>query len=61
MRRDSRPSFLTVPEVAERLRASVFTVRRRIKAGELSATRSGRRLLVLESDLAAYIARLPKA
>lgn len=53
--------WLTIPEVAARLRVSRVTVYRRITSGELNAHRSGPRnakgrlnLRVSESDLAAY-------
>lgn len=47
--------FLTVAEVAERLRVHPITVRRHIKAGRLRAVRVGRAVRVRESDLEAYV------
>jgi excisionase family DNA binding protein len=55
----SRPSvrsrWLTVGEVAERLRCSARTVRRRITLGELTAFKFGGSVRVQESDLQAFI------
>jgi len=49
--------FLKIEEVAERLKASVKTVRRRIATGELRGFKEGGRVCVLESDLAEFISR----
>jgi len=46
---------VTVAEVANRLGVSTSTVRRRIAAGELRATREGRRLWVLVADAGAEV------
>ena len=48
--------FLTVAEVAERLKVHPITVRRHIKAGRLRAVRFGRAVRIRESDLDAYVA-----
>jgi excisionase family DNA binding protein len=49
--------ILTLPEVAEILRASVKTVRRRIATGDLRAFKEGGRVCVLLSDLEEYMQR----
>ena len=49
-------SYLTVREVASRLRVSDLTVRRWVWAGKLPATRIGRMVRIDEADLT----RLPK-
>jgi excisionase family DNA binding protein len=49
--------FLNVQEVADELRLSVETVRRRIKAGKLRSFKEGGRVLVREADLDDYIQR----
>lgn len=49
--------FLTLPEVAERLKASIKTIRRRIASGELRSFKEGGRVCVLESDLSEFIRR----
>jgi excisionase family DNA binding protein len=54
--RDDRLEFLTIAEVAERLRVSTRTVRRWIKAGDLIAYRVGGLVRVAESDLRAFLA-----
>jgi excisionase family DNA binding protein len=43
--------FLTVQDVAQRLRLSIKTVRRMISAGELPSYRFGRSIRIAESDL----------
>ena len=48
--------LLTVTIVAEILRTSEKTVRRRIKNGELPFVRHGRAIRILPEDLEAYIA-----
>lgn len=55
--RMKRPQFHNLPEVAEILRVSVETVRRRIRAGQLRSFKEGGRVLVLESDLIEYLQR----
>ena len=50
------PCFQTIPEVAALCRVSVRTVRRWIDDGELVAHRLGRRVLVAEEDLQAFLA-----
>jgi excisionase family DNA binding protein len=52
----SRPSYLTVAEVAEQLRVSNMTVYRLINAGELPAVRVGRSYRIVEADVDAYLA-----
>jgi excisionase family DNA binding protein len=50
------PGFRTVPEVAALCRVSVRTVRRWIDDGELVVHRLGRRVLVADEDLQAFLA-----
>jgi excisionase family DNA binding protein len=52
-----RPQMLTVADVAERLKASTKTIRRRIALRELHAHRLGRLLRVSEDDLELYVNR----
>lgn len=52
------PDFFTVQEVAERLRCSDKTIRRRIKARKLRATPHEGRLLVAIADYWSYVDRL---
>lgn len=52
-----RSRILTLEECAEELRASVKTIRRRINCGELRAFKEGGRVLVLESELEAFLER----
>ena len=47
--------ILKLPEVADYLKSSVKTVRRRIASGKLKAFKDGGRLLVLASDLEEYV------
>lgn len=51
-------TYLTVTDVAKRLRACRKTIYRRIRAGRLRAVREGRRLLIDPRDMDAYIDRL---
>jgi excisionase family DNA binding protein len=53
----SRAQFLTVAEVARRLRLSDMTVYRMIKAAELPSVRVGKSYRVREEDLDAYLAK----
>jgi len=54
---NSSSNLLTVPEVAERLRLGVVTIKRLIKRGELNAIKLGPNTVrVAESDLTAYLA-----
>lgn len=46
---------LTLDEVAERLRISSYTVRRRILEGKLKARKEGREYRVREHDLETYL------
>ena len=48
--------LLTLAEVAERLRLSRRTVERLVKAGRIRPVRIGRRVLVTERELAAFVA-----
>jgi excisionase family DNA binding protein len=48
---ENEESFLTVAEVAEKLRLNQQTVRNWIDAGSLPALRVGRRVLIKRSDL----------
>lgn len=52
-----RDVFLTVAEVAERLRVNPQTVRNWIDRGRLPATRVGRRVRVRQADLGRFIAQ----
>lgn len=54
-------SVLTVGEVADALKCSVFTVRRRIHQGRITARREGGRFVVDSADLARYISSLERA
>jgi excisionase family DNA binding protein len=49
--------MLTIQNVADRLRCSVDTVRRRIADGRLRALRDGGLIRISEADLTAYIKR----
>ena len=49
--------ILSLEEVAEVLKTSVKTVRRRIASGKLKAFREGGRVRVLDADLSAYLSR----
>ena len=51
----SGPRFLTVLEVAERMRVSKMTVYRLIRAGKIPAVRVGKSFRVREDDLDAYL------
>jgi len=54
---NSEGRFLTVREVAERLRLHPITVRRHIKAGLIRAVRIGRAVRVPEEELARFIVK----
>lgn len=54
----STEEFFMLPEVAERLKASVKTVRRRIEEGKIPAFKEGGRVCVLASDLEAYLDKI---
>lgn len=49
-------NVFTVPEAAERLRVSPRTVRRLIASGELRPVRIGRRTVLTERELEAFLA-----
>ena len=48
------PDYLTIPEVAERLRVSAKTVRRLLKRGELRGLKVGSQWRIAVADLAAF-------
>ena len=50
-----RPRYLTLPEAAEIARTSVETVRYWVWMRKLRAHKPGRRVLIKESDLLAFI------
>ena len=50
------PTLLTIPDVARRLIASIWHVRRLIARGELPVHRFGRLVRVSEDDLARLVA-----
>lgn len=54
----STGEILILPEVAERLKASVKTVRRRIADGKIRAFKEGGRVCVLATDLADYLEKI---
>ena len=49
--------FYKIEEVAEFLKTSVKTVRRRISSGELRSFKEGGRVCVLKADLTDYLNR----
>jgi excisionase family DNA binding protein len=49
--------LLRIEEVAQRLRASEKTVRRRVAEGRIPSFKEGGRIFVLESDLDDYLQR----
>lgn len=51
-----QPEWLTIPEVALRLRVSRMTAYRIAERGELTTYRVGRQLRVRPADLDAYLA-----
>jgi excisionase family DNA binding protein len=54
----STADFFTIKEVAERLRSSVSTIRRRIEEGEIRVTRHGRRVLIAIGDYWTYVHKM---
>jgi excisionase family DNA binding protein len=48
-------TFLTIDEVAERLRVGKRTVERWVAEGEIASVKMGRRRLVQETDLERYV------
>lgn len=50
--------LLTLDEVAERLRVSRRTIERLVSAGRIRPSRIGRRILVTDQELEAYIGSL---
>lgn len=55
MTNKSRPSYLTVAEVATEMRVSTMTVYRLIKSGELSAVRVGKSYRIRTADLDTFL------
>lgn len=53
----TQPTFLTLGEVADRLRVTTQTVRKLIHGGQLPAIRVGSQWRIAESEYDAYIAR----
>lgn len=51
------PALMTYDEVAEALRCSRRTIERRVAAGELQIVRHGRRVLVAQASVRAFVAR----
>lgn len=45
----------TIPEVAQELKCSVTTIRRRIKSGELKTCRNGKLYLITQSQLDSFL------
>ncbi len=56
MSKDTTERFVTVTEVADRLRVSTMTVYRLIKAGDLPAVRIGKSFRLRADDVEAYLA-----
>jgi excisionase family DNA binding protein len=54
-RHDSESNFVTVAEVAGRLRVSNMTVYRLIQAGQLAAVRVGRSYRIRDVDVDRYL------
>jgi excisionase family DNA binding protein len=52
---DGLPEYLTVPEVAKRLKVHPKTVLGWIRSGELKAVRVGKSWRLLEADVLAFI------
>ena len=51
----SFPKFFRIPEVAEILRASEKTVRRRIRSGKIKARKEGGRILIPDVEIQRYL------
>lgn len=51
----NNPQFLTIAEVAARIRVSKMTVYRIVHSGELPAVRVGRSFRVTEDDVTEYL------
>ena len=51
----SVPQFLSIDEVAERLKLSTKTIRRWIQRGELNVYRLGGQIRITEDDLLAFL------
>lgn len=49
-------ALLTVPEVADRLRSSQRFVADAIRRGDLAASKIGRRWVIADADVAAFLA-----
>ena len=53
---ETKPSYLTVAEVAGQLRVSNMTVYRLVQSGELAAVRVGRSYRIREDDVDRFLA-----
>jgi excisionase family DNA binding protein len=58
MTESSEPEWLTIPEIARRLRVGQMTVYRICQRGELASHRVGRQFRVKAADFAAYLANI---
>jgi excisionase family DNA binding protein len=58
---DGLPEYLTVPEVAKRLKVHQKTILGWIRNGELKAVRVGKSWRLLEADVLAFIAASTEA
>ncbi len=52
-----KPLAISLNEVASSVGVEVMTIRREVQRGHLRATRVGRRLVVMQADLLAYLNR----
>ncbi len=57
---EKKPEFFSVAEVAERLKVSSKTIRRRIEAGRLKAIRDDGQWLIPPAEYFAYVESLPR-
>jgi excisionase family DNA binding protein len=55
------PLVYSIPDAARRAGLSSSNVRLRIQSGELKARQMGRRVLILDADLRAWLEALPSA
>jgi len=55
LRKFAEPNYLTVDEIAEKMRVSKMTVYRLCHSGQLPTIRVGRSFRVLETDLAGFV------
>ena len=51
------PNILTLEEVANHLKVSVKTVRRRVVSQEIKSFKEGGRVLILETEFVGYLER----